>query len=166
MPKSQSKDLRHCLKPFPKEITQRVLALREFVWDLYPTSNELIYDNYNAVAVGWSPTDRMGHIFCSMAVGRTSHNVHFGFLWGSKLHDPEKMLIGEGNQYRYILVPDLEKFPKKYMTQLVKEAYANSMKSVKDPKQIQEGLTVIKSVSAKKRTRKPAIKKVVARKKK
>lgn len=159
MPKSQSKDLLKCLKPFPPEITERVLALREFIWDLYPTSNELIYDNYNAVAVGWSPTDRVGHIFCSLAVGRTSHNVHFGFYWGAELSDPEKMLIGEGNQYRYILVPDLKKFPKKYITRLVKEAYANSMKKVKDPKQVVEGLTILKSVSAKKRTLKSRRKK-------
>jgi len=34
--------------------------LREFVWDLYPDSNELIYDNYNAVAFGWTPTEKMG----------------------------------------------------------------------------------------------------------
>lgn len=153
MPKSQSKDLRNCLKPFPKDITKRVLALREFIWDLYPTANELIYDNYNAVAVGWSPTDRVGHTFCSLAVGRTSHHVHFGFYWGSEIADPEKMLIGEGNQYRYILVPDLKGFPKAYITRLLKEAYANSRKKVKDPKQLKNGTTILKSVSEKKRTK-------------
>lgn len=153
MPKSQLKSLLPFLKPFPKDVTERVIALREFIWDLYPTANELIYDNYNAVAVGWSPTDRVGHTFCSLAVGRTSHNVHFGFYWGAELSDPRKTLIGEGNQYRYLLVPDLKAFPKAYVTQLVKEAYANSMKKVKDPKQIKEGLTVVKSISEKKRTK-------------
>jgi len=156
MSKAQSKTLLPFLKPFPKEITQRVLALREFIWDLYPTSNELIYDNYNAVAVGWSPTDRVGHIFCSLAVGRTSHNVHFGFYWGAELSDPERKLIGEGNQYRYLLVPELKTFQRKYITKLVKEAYANSMKKVKDPKQFMEGKTIVKSVSEKKRTKRGA----------
>jgi hypothetical protein len=51
---------------------------------LYPDSNELIYDNYNAPAVGWSPTDRVGHTFCSIAIGRTSKNIHFGFYWAVK----------------------------------------------------------------------------------
>jgi hypothetical protein len=151
MSKSQTKDLLKALKPFPKEIKERVLALREFVWDMYPTSNELIYDNYNAVAFGWSLTDRVSHLFCNMAIGRSSHNVHFGFYWGAEISDPEKMLIGEGNQYRYILVPDLKKFPKRYMTKLIRESYALSKKKVKNPNEIKEGLTILKSVSAKKR---------------
>ena len=56
MSKAETKDLLKFLKPFDKDIQDRALWLREFVWDLYPTANELIYDNYNALAFGWSPT--------------------------------------------------------------------------------------------------------------
>jgi hypothetical protein len=163
MSKEQTKDLLKFLKPFSKEISERALWLREFIWDLYPQTNELIYDNYNALAVGWSPTDRVGHTFCSIAVGRTSNNVHFGFYWGSEISDPDKVLLGEGNQYRYILVPDKNKFPKAYIKKLVKEAYANSLAKVKDKKQIRNGQTIVKSVSAKKREKK--IKPVTTKKK-
>ena len=100
MSKEQTKDLLKFLKPFSKVIIERALWLREFIWDLYPQTNELIYDNYNALAVGWSPTDRVGHTFCSITVGRSSKNIHFGFYWGSELSDPDKILLGEGNQYR------------------------------------------------------------------
>ncbi len=155
MSKDQTKDLLKFLQPFPEEIRERALWLREFVWDLYPKTNELIYDNYNAVAFGWSPTDRVGHTFCSIAVGRTSHNVHFGFYWGSEIADPEKLLIGEGNQYRYLLVKNTKDFPKTYIKKLLKEAFANSLAKVKDKKQLMEGATITKSVSAKKRTLKP-----------
>ncbi len=154
MSKGQTKDLLKFLKPFSKDVTERALWLREFIWDLYPQTNELIYDNYNALAVGWSPTDRVGHTFCSIAVGRTSNNVHFGFYWGSEISDPDKMLLGEGNQYRYILVPDKNKFPKAYIKKLVKEAYANSLAKVKDKKQIMNGQTIVKSISTKKREKK------------
>lgn len=154
MSKEQTKDLLKFLKPFSKEIIERALWLREFIWDLYPQTNELIYDNYNALAIGWSPTDRVGHTFCSIAIGRTSNNVHFGFYWGSEISDPDKILLGEGNQYRYILVPDKNKFPKAYIKNLVKEAYANSLAKVKDKKQIANGQTIVKSVSAKKREKK------------
>ena len=154
MSKEQTKDLLKFLKPFSKEIIERVLWLREFIWDHYPQTNELIYDNYNALAVGWSPTDRVGHTFCSIAVGRTSNNVHFGFYWGSEISDPDKILLGEGNQYRYILVPDKNKFPKAYIKKLVKEAYANSLAKVKDKKQIMNGQTIVKSISTKKREKK------------
>lgn len=151
MSKDQTKDLLKFLAPFDKEIQELALWLREFVWDLYPTANELIYDNYNALAFGWSPTDRVGHTFCSIAIGRTSKNVHFGFYWGAEIADPEKLLIGKGNQYRYILVRNKHDFPKTYIKKLVKEAYANSLGKVKDKDQIMEGATITKSVSAAKR---------------
>ena len=151
MSKEQTKDLRKFLSPFPSDIQETALWLRDFVWDLYPQANELIYDNYNAVALGWSPTDRVGHTFCSIAVGRSSHNVHFGFYWGSEIADPEKILLGQGHQYRYILVKDIEKFPKAYITKLLADAFSNSLSKVKDSSQIIYGKTFTKSVSDKKR---------------
>jgi hypothetical protein len=150
MPKETVKDLLKFLKPFPKQVRENALWLRDFAWDLYPDANELIYDNYNAVAFGWSISDKLGDTFCSIAVGRTSHNVHFGFYWGAKIADPEKKLIGEGNQYRYILVPDIKKFPKTYIKKLLKEAYAYSLAKMKPGKPV-HSTTVVKSVSAKKR---------------
>ncbi len=151
MSKYQTKDLLKFLNPFGDDIISLVMWLREFAWDLYPQTNELIYDNYNAVAFGWSPTDRVGHTFCSIAVGRSSKNVHFGFYWGSELSDPDKILLGQGNQYRYILVTDKNTFPKTYIKGLVKEAYAHSLAKVKDKKQILQGQTIVKSISEKKR---------------
>ncbi len=175
MSKSQTKDLLKFLKPFGKEITEKVMWLREFVWDLYPQTNELVYDNYNALAFGWSPTDRVGHTFCSIAVGRSSKNVHFGFYWGSEIADPEKRLIGEGNQYRYILVHTLEAFPMEYITKLMEDAYDNSMSKVGEKIKLVHGLTITKSISPVKRAlkskggkkikEKSKKKKVVAKKK-
>jgi len=153
MGKEHSKDLKKFLKPFPEKVQNRALWLRDFVWDLYPKTNELIYDNYNALAFGWSHTDRVSHLFCNVAVGRTSHNVHFGFYYGAKLSDPEKILLGQGNQYRYILLTETEKFPKAYMKKLLKEAFAFSLAKVKDKNQLQQGATITKSISAVKRTR-------------
>lgn len=161
MSKDQTTDLIRFLKPFDKDINELVMWLREFVWDLYPKTNELIYDNYNAVAFGWSPTDRVGHTFCSIAIGRTSKNVHFGFYWGSQISDSEKLLIGQGNQYRYILVKNKEDFPKAYIKKLINDAFVNSLAKVKDKKQLMEGATITKSISDKKRE----LKKVPAKKK-
>jgi hypothetical protein len=156
MSKDQTYDLLNFLSPFPEEKRDLALWLREFIWDLYPTANELIYDNYNALAIGWSPTDKVGHTFCSIAVGRTSNNVHFGFYWGSKISDPEKKLLGQGNQYRYILVINKSEFPTDYIKKLLAEAYAYSIGKVKDNSQLIAGKTITKSISPVKRTRKKA----------
>lgn len=151
MSKSETNDLLKFLKPFPKEIQEKAMWLREFVWDLYPETNELIYDNYNAVAFGWSPTEKLGHVFCNIAVGRSSGNVHFGFYWGSQLTDPRKILIGQGIQYRYIGVDELKAFPKTYIKKLLEEAHVNSLSMVKDKELLRKGLTIVKSISVKKR---------------
>ncbi len=152
MAKEHTKDLVKFLKPFSPEIKETVLWLRDFVWEKYPGTNELIYDNYNALAFGWSPTDKVGHTFCSIAVGRTSKNIHFGFYWGSEIADPKKMLLGNGNQYRYILVKSKEEFPIAYIIRLLKDAHQNSLSKVKDKKQLVHGLTITKSISAVKRS--------------
>jgi hypothetical protein len=151
MPKEEIKDLKKFLKPFPDGVKEIVFWMREFVWDQFPKTNELIYDNYNAVAFGWSPTDKVGHTFCTIAIMRTNFNIHFGFYWGNEIADPEKKLLGNGRQYRYLLIKSKSDFPKTYLKKLMKEAYANSLGKVKDPKQIRHGETITKSISAKKR---------------
>lgn len=154
MSREDLSDLKKFLKPFPEEIQEKALWLRDFIWSIYPQANELIYDNYNALALGWSPTDRVGHTFCSIAVGRTSFNIHCGFYWGSKLLDPEMKLLGEGNQYRYFLVKNKKDFPKAYIKKLMEEAYAYSLSLIKDPNQIMQSKTIVKSISGAKRTKK------------
>jgi hypothetical protein len=151
MSKEQTKELLKSLKPFGDEITDLVMWLRDFAWDLCPDTNELIYDNYNTVAFGWSPTGRLGHTICSIAVGRSSKNIHFGFYWGNEIADPDKILLGQGNQYRYIRVTDKKKFPKASIRKLVNQHTQNALSKVKDKKQIISGQTIVKSVSAKKR---------------
>jgi len=164
MSKEETSELKKFLEPYPREVQEMALWLRDFVWDLYPNCNELIYDNYNAVAFGWSPTDKLGHTFCSVAV--MPRYVHFGFYWGSEIADPKKVLLGKGHQYRYVVVKDKHDFPKTYVKQLLKEAYANSLAKVKDKNQITKNATIIKSISAKKKrpgmliTRKPVSKKI------
>ena len=151
MSKDDTKDLLKFLTPFSNEIQETALWLREFVWDLYPDANELIYDNYNALAFGWSPSGKLGDAFCSVAVWGNKY-VHFGFYWGSKISDPEKKLLGNGNQYRYIKVKTKNDFPKAYIKKLLKEAYAYSLAKMElaaparaDKKQSLKGTTTTKS---------------------
>ena len=69
-------------------------------------------------------------------------------------------MLGKGNQYRYIMVSETKDFPKTYVKKLLKEAYANSLARVKDKSELQNGLTITKSVSpVKKRPGIPVAKK-------
>jgi hypothetical protein len=145
MPKEEVNDLMKFLLPYPDKVKAAALWLREFVWDLYPDTNELIYDNYNAVAFGWSPTDKAGDVFCSIAV--FADHVNFGFNRGVDIDDPGNMLLGDGSQYRYIKVSDREDFPEWYIKQMLEEAYQNSLSQFKPGKDPLKGATIVKSVS-------------------
>lgn len=142
-------DLVRFMLPYPDKVKAAALWLREFVWDLYPETNELIYDNYNAVAFGWSPTDKAGDVFCSIAV--CSDHVNFGFNRGVDFPDPQKVLIGNGTQYRYLRVREPEDFPKDYIKQLLESAYENSLSRMKPVKNPVKGETIVKSISPVKR---------------
>lgn len=47
------------LLPYDEYIQQLVLELREFVTNEVPHANELIWDNYNAVAIAYSKSERL-----------------------------------------------------------------------------------------------------------
>ncbi len=149
MPKEEIKDLLKFMLPYPDSVKAAALWLREFVWDIYPETNELIYDNYNAVAFGWSPTDKAGDVFCSIAV--CSDHVNFGFNRGVDFPDREKILLGNGSQYRFIRVRGRDDFPEEYIKELLAMAYENSTGRMKPVKKAIKGETIVKSISPVKR---------------
>ena len=149
MPKETVNDLVKFLLPYPDKVKAAALWLREFVWDLYPETNELIYDNYNAVAFGWSPTDKAGNVFCSIAV--VSDHVNFGFNRGTDFPDRQGMLLGNGTQYRYLQVREKDDFPEEYVKELLAMAYENSISRMKPQKKVLKGETIVKSISPVKR---------------
>lgn len=146
MAKSDTKDLLKMLEPFPPDVREAALSLREFIWNLYPDANELIYDNYNALAVGWGLSDKQTDIFCSFAV--YAKHVNFGLNRGSEISDPENLFKGSGSLYRHITVTD--EFPFKYVTERIHEAYINSLSKFKG-EQTLKGVTIVKSISPKKK---------------
>jgi hypothetical protein len=149
MGKNDTSDLLKFMLPYRDSVKAAALWLRDFVWDLYPDTNELIYDNYNSVAFGWSPTDKAGDVFCSMALF-TDH-LNFGFNRGSELPDKQKLLLGDGSLYRYIKVYDKGDFPEEYIVHMLGMAYENSMSRLKPQKKVFKGETIVKSISPVKR---------------
>jgi len=149
MSKSDVYDLLKMMEPFAPPLQELALELRSWVWDQYPESNELIYDNYNALALGWSITDKLSHCFCTMAL-YTGH-MHFGFYWGNEIDDPEKKLIGKGQQYRYIVLKSRADFPTRYIKKLVSDSYINSSAKIKPGLKYPQGTTIVKSNTPTKR---------------
>lgn len=154
MAKEDVKDLLPGLEPFDPAIAETALWLREFVWDLYPECNELIYDGPAAFAFGWTPSDRTGDTFCTIAI-YNNECVQFGFYRGMVLDDETRILEGEGKQYRFVRVNHPRTFPKDDCIRLLRQAYENSVATAKGMATAAQGQTILKSVSEKKRRPKP-----------
>jgi hypothetical protein len=65
-----------------------------------PGAVELVYDNYNALAIGFGPTERVSDAIISLAVYPRWVNLYF--LRGATLPDPAKILQGSGNRGRFV----------------------------------------------------------------
>jgi hypothetical protein len=149
MGKENINDLMKFMMPYPTDVKAAALWLREFVWDLYHETNELIYDNYNSVAFGWSPTDKAGDVFCSIAL--FSEHLNLGFNRGTDFPDPYQILIGEGSLYRYIRIKTREDFPENAICGILAISYENSVSRLKPSKKVCKGETIVKSISPVKR---------------
>ena len=136
------------LEPFPIAVRETALYLREFVWRLFPECNELIYDNYNALAFGWGLSERLGDVFCSIAC---YSSVNFGFNRGAELNDPQRLLKGEGKIFRYIKVENIADFPEQYMLSRLYEAHGLALSRFRPGKVAYKAATIVKSSSPVKR---------------
>jgi hypothetical protein len=115
-----------------------------------PGAIELVYDNYNALAIGFGPSEKASEVIFSIAV--FPRWVSLFFLQGAKLPDPDKVLKGGGTQVRHIVLTDL-----KILEQpAVRKLMALALKSAKKPLDSkQPRRLIIKSISAKQRPRRP-----------
>src|ERR1700733_13023128 len=68
-----------------------------------PGAIELVYDNYNALAIGFGPSEKASEAIFSIAV--FPRWVSLFLLQGAKLPDPDKVLKGSGNVARHIRLP-------------------------------------------------------------
>ena len=58
----------------------------------YPTAQVLVYDNYNALAIGFGPSEKAGEAIFSIAV--YPKWVSLFFLQAKGVPDPEELLKG------------------------------------------------------------------------
>jgi hypothetical protein len=100
------KELLSFLRPYSRTIRELAIGLRNIVIGELAPCHENIYDAYNAVALGYGPTERLKEGICHIAV--YAHHVNLGFNRGATLADPNKILLGTGKHIRHITLKDLD----------------------------------------------------------
>jgi hypothetical protein len=151
---SPAKQLAGFLARFDPSIAKIARASRVALRKQFPTANELVYDNSQAPAIGFCTTERASNCMFSVAV--FARSVGLSFYFGSTLPDPHKILEGSGNQNRFVRLESSAILAKPEVQELLRAA----VKQAKVPlPETGKGRTIIKSISAKQRPRRPTAKK-------
>lgn len=132
---------------FSPEVANDARRALAFLAARLPTATRLVYDNYNALVVGFAPNDRASQAILSIAL--YPKYVRIFFLRGVDLPDPHGLLEGAGSQVRSIKLKPISRIETPEVGSLIDFAVAGVLSSSG------KGALVIKSISAKQRPRRP-----------
>ena len=133
---------------FDPELAALTRALYARLKTRLPGAVIMVYDNYNALAIGFGAAEKPKQAVLSLAVFPKRPSLCF--VWGRDLPDPHGLLEGGGNQVRFVGLPNVEVLDDPRVDALIAEAVARSEPPF-DP--TAEQRLVIRSVSAKQRPR-------------
>ncbi len=138
------------LARFNPEIVALVRASLTRMRRRVPGAVELVYDNYNALVIGFGPSERASDAVFSLAIYPKWANLFF--LRGAKLKDPNRLLQGRGNVVRHLRLTSPALLDEPGVRDLMERAMAETPVPI-DPRARRR--MVIKSVSLKQRPRRP-----------
>jgi hypothetical protein len=103
---------------------------RQFLLDMHPDANELLYRTHALTAV-FSLSERLSDAFCMLPI-YTNH-VNLGFNRGSLLADPHKLLTGTGSLIRHIDIAVPADYRNKKVEDLVRSAIRLAVSDMDKP---------------------------------
>ena len=115
-----------------------------------PGAVQLVYDNYNALVIGFGPSERASEAMFSIVL--YPRWVTLFFLRGAGLPDPLRLLKGSGKVVRYIRLASAADLDLPAVQELMVQALRRAEAGI-DP--AAPGRLVIRSISAKQRPRRP-----------
>jgi hypothetical protein len=145
---SPARQLNVFLDRFDPKIRRLVREARTKLRRRMPTAIELVYDNYRALAIGFAASERMSDTIVSLAVYARGVNLYF--MYGAALADPRHLLLGAGNQGRFVRLESADTLDRREIDDLLAAAIDEGETPL--PRS-GRGYIVIKSVSPRQRPR-------------
>ncbi len=112
-------DFLHHLELKEQELIELFIDLRNFILELYPDSNELLYHTHALTAL-YSTSEKMSDAFCMIPI--YSDHFNLGFNKGTLLKDPNKLLQGTGKLIRHIAIEKVEDYRNEKTKELILES--------------------------------------------
>ena len=116
-----------------RKVIELFKDLREFILEIYPDSNELLYHTH-ALTTVFSISDKLSDAFCMLPI-YTNH-LNLGFNKGTLIDDPNKLLKGSGNLIRHIPVDIPADYRNEKVKQLIKSAIKFAIKDMDNPTKV------------------------------
>jgi hypothetical protein len=149
--KSPQAQLTAFLAKFDPKIATLAKAILVRMRARLPGAVQLVYDNYNALAIGFGPTERASDVIFSIAL--FPRWVTLFFLHGVTLPDPRRVLRGSGKVVRHVVLQTAAELDSPAIRDLMALALKRAAKPLDGTARSR---IVIKSVSTKQRPRRPA----------
>ncbi len=145
---SPAKQIAGFIARFDRTVGSLIRTCRVALRKRLPTAIELVYDNYNFLVFGFCTTERSSDCICSLAC--SSKGVALSFYYGATLPDPHGVLLGSGNQNRYVRLNSAATLREPAVAALIDAAVADAETPLPGSGR---GQTIVKSVSAQQRPR-------------
>ena len=147
-PQGQLEDL---LKKYTSELAGAGRECLKKMRKRLPGATQLVYDTYNALGVGFGPSEKASEVIFSIVL--YPRYVTLFFLQGVGLPDPERLLKGDGKVVRHIKLESPSDLDKPAIRKLM----AVALKSAKQRlDSTAPGGLIIKSIVKKQRQRRPS----------
>ena len=149
--KSPRARLNGFLAKYSPEVAALGRAVHKKIRQLLPNWFEMVYDNYNALVIGFSPTERPSDAIFSIALYPRWVTLFF-LDSGASLPDPHGLLKGSGKIVRGLRLESASDLDEPAVRALIAEALARAERPMNRARRSQ---LVIRAVSAKQRPRRP-----------
>jgi hypothetical protein len=136
---------------YDEAIAVQIQAARAIMRGRLPGAIELVYDNYNALAIAYGPTERVADVICSIAA--YPRWISLFLSAGATLEDPDGLLKGEGSRIRHVVLETADRLNDAGVAALLDQAVRLARAPLD---RAQPFRTIVKSISAKQRPRRPA----------
>ena len=147
-PEHAEEQVEKFIDKYSPEVAALMRVCRANMQALVPGAVELVYDNYNALVIGYGPSERASEAPLSIAAYPKWVNLYF--LDGVGLPDPKKILRGGGKVVRNVIIKEAADLQRPEVKALIKEALKRTFPRI-DPKQ--ERRVAIRAVAVKQRAR-------------
>jgi len=135
---------------YTPEIARAFTSARRKMRALVPRGYELVYENYNALGIGYGPGEKGSDAIVSIVA--YPRWITLFFLYGAKLKDPTFRLRGAGSRVRSIKLDSPNDIDRADIKQLISRAFAPHVARFRECPRLQ---LVVKSTASRRRSRHP-----------